>query len=120
MGIDLAEEAIRQGEHRVDDRVEFLVSDAEAYQPAERWDAIVFNESVYFFDAPIDTVLRYRDALSEGGTLIVSTYRHATFRFRSRRGESIAKKLVERLPLFEEVAVTTSRGTWLIQVFRPG
>jgi SAM-dependent methyltransferase len=110
LGIDLSEEAVRQGAHRVDGHASLLAADAETYRPDERWDAIVFNECVYYFEDPIGTVLRYRDALAEGGTLIVSA-------FRTRRADVIAKRLIERLPLVEEVAITNRKGTWVVRLF---
>lgn len=111
LGIDLSEEAVKQGAHRTGEQATLLAADAEQYRPAERWDAIVFNECVYYFEDPIGTVLGYRDGLKEGGTLIVST-------FRSRRADLIAKRLIERLSLVEEVAVTNRKGTWVVRLFR--
>ena len=104
---------IEQIEH-LDDAVHVALqaADAEEYRPTERWDAIVFNECVYYFEDPIGTVLGYREGLKEGGTLIVST-------FRSRRADVIAKRLIEKLPLIEEVAVTNRKGTWVVRLFRP-
>lgn len=112
LGIDLSEEAVRQGAHRTNERSSLLAADAEEYRPTERWDAIVFNECVYYFEDPIGTVLAYREGLAEGGTLIVST-------FRSRRADVIAKRLIERLSLIEEVAVTNRKGTWVVRLFKP-
>lgn len=112
LGIDLSEEAVKQGARRVDDHASLLAADAEQYRPTERWDAIVFNECVYYFEDPIGTVLAYREGLAEGGTLIVST-------FRSRRADVIAKRLIEKLTLIEEVAVTNRKGTWVVRLFRP-
>ena len=112
LGVDLSEEAVRQGGHRLGEGASLVAADAESYRPEGLWDTIVFNECVYYFEDPVGTVLRYRDALAEGGTLIVST-------FRSRRADVIAKRLIERLPLAEEVAVTNSKGTWVVRLFRP-
>jgi SAM-dependent methyltransferase len=111
LGIDLSEEAVKQGAHRSSETSSLLAADAEAYRPEGCWNAIVFNECVYYFEDPVGTVLRYRGALAEGGTLIVST-------FRSRRADVIAKRLIERLPLVEEVAVTNRKGTWVVRLFR--
>jgi len=112
LGIDLSEEAVRQGAHRTSEHASLLAANAEEYRPTDRWDAIVFNECVYYFEDPVGTVLAYRDGLAEGGTLIVST-------FRSRRADIIAKRLIERLPLIEEVAVTNRKGTWVVRLFKP-
>lgn len=111
-GVDLSEDAVRKGAERVGDRGAFAAANAEAYVPPGRWDAIVFNECVYYFDDPVGTVMRYRGHLEEGGTLIVST-------FRSRRADVIRKRLKEALPLAEEVALTNRKGTWVVSLFRP-
>ncbi|HYN19459.1 MAG TPA: methyltransferase domain-containing protein [Thermoanaerobaculia bacterium] len=111
LGIDLSEEAVRLAARRTAERASFLAANAEEYRPTERWDSIVFNECVYYFEDPIATVLGYREGLEEGGTLIVST-------FRSRRADVVAKRLIEKLPLLEEVAVTNRKGTWVVRVFR--
>ncbi len=111
LGVDLSEEAVRQGAQRMDESATLVAANAETYRPEARWDAIVFNECVYYFEDPVGTVLRYRGALAEGGTLIVST-------FRSRRADVIAKRLIERLPLVEEVGVTNRKGTWMVRLFK--
>ncbi|MES1241356.1 MAG: class I SAM-dependent methyltransferase [Acidobacteriota bacterium] len=112
LGVDLSEEAVRQGAHRLREGQALVAADAETYKPEGKWDAIVFNECVYYFEDPIGTVLRYRESLAEGGTLIVST-------FRSRRADVIARRLIERLPLAEEVAVSNRKGTWVVRLFKP-
>lgn len=111
LGVDLSEEAVKQGASRADAHSSFLAADAEQYRPTERWDAIVFNECVYYFEDPVGTVLGYRDGLAGGGTFIVST-------FRSRRSDVIAERLKEKLSLLEEVAVSNRKGTWVVRLFR--
>lgn len=111
LGIDLSEEAVKQGASRAGGPSSFLAADAEQYRPTGRWDAIVFNECVYYFEDPVGTVLGYRDGLAEGGTFIVST-------FRSRRSDVIAERLKEKLSLLEEVAVSNRKGTWVVRLFR--
>lgn len=110
-GLDLAEAAVAQAAPRVDARTTFAAADAEAYRPEGRFDAIVFNECVYYFRDPVGTVLRYREFLAEGGALLVSM-------FRSRRADTIARRLAEALPLLEETAITNGKGTWVIRVYR--
>lgn len=111
LGIDLSEEAVKQGASRAGGPSSFLAADAEQYRPTGRWDAIVFNECVYYFEDPVGTVLGYREGLAEGGTFIVST-------FRSRRSDVIAERLKEKLSLLEEVAVSNRKGTWVVRLFR--
>lgn len=109
VGVDLSEAAVARGAAQPDDRALFVAADAEAYVPEGRFDAIVFNESVYYFADPLATVARYQGFLEKDGLLIVST-------FRSRRADAIARRLIAAHGLLEEVAVTNRKGTWVVRV----
>lgn len=112
LGVDLSEAAIRQAAGRRDDATAFAAADAEAYTPPGRWDAVVFNECVYYFNDPVGTVERYRGFLAEGGVFIVST-------FRSRRADVIVRRLLSAYRLLEETAITNRKGTWVVRVLAP-
>jgi SAM-dependent methyltransferase len=116
LGVDLSEAAIRQAASRTDAATSFAAADAESYIPPdiplERWDAIVFNECVYYFNDPVGTVGRYEAFLADGGVFVVST-------FRSRRADIIARRLIETYGLIEETAITNRKGTWVVRVFKP-
>jgi SAM-dependent methyltransferase len=112
LGVDLSEAAVRQAAGRTDAQTSFIAADAESYTPPERWDAIVFNECVYYFRDPIGTVGRYEAFLEDGGLFLVST-------FRSRRADIIARRLRDRYRLLEETAITNRKGTWVVRVLRP-
>src|SRR5262245_38166695 len=112
LGIDLSEAAVAQAAGRVSEKAAFAAADAETYIPPGKWDAVVFNECVYYFKDPLESVRRYEPYLEGGGIFIVST-------FRSRRTDVIAKRLEEIYPLLEETAVANRKGTWVVRVFRP-
>jgi len=112
LGVDLSEAAIRQAAGRTDAATSFAAADAESYIPPERWDAIVFNECVYYFNDPVGTVRRYERFLEDGGVFIVST-------FRSRRADVIVRRLLETCRLLEETAITNRKGTWVVRVLAP-
>lgn len=109
LGVDLSEAAVRQAAGRADERTSFVAADAESYVPPGRWDAIVFNECVYYFNDPLGTVRRYEGFLQDGGVFIVST-------FRSRRADVIVRRLLARYRLLEETAVSNRKGTWVVRV----
>jgi SAM-dependent methyltransferase len=109
LGVDLSETAIGQAAGRTDATTAFAAADAESYVPPERWDAIVFNECVYYFNDPVGTVGRHEAFLAEGGVFVVST-------FRSRRADIIARRLTETYRLIEETAITNRKGTWMVRV----
>jgi 2-polyprenyl-6-hydroxyphenyl methylase/3-demethylubiquinone-9 3-methyltransferase len=113
LGVDLSEAAIGQAAGRRDETTSFAAADAESFTPPERWDAVVFNECVYYFNDPVGSVRRYEAFLEEGGVFIVST-------FRSRRSDVIVKRLLESCRLLEETAVSNSKGTWMVRVIAPG
>jgi SAM-dependent methyltransferase len=112
LGVDLSEAAVRQAAVRTDAKTSFIAADAESYTPPERWDAVVLNECVYYFNDPLGTVRRYESLLEEGGVFIVST-------FRSRRADVIVRRLLERYRLLEETAVSNRKGTWVVRVLAP-
>ena len=112
LGVDLSEAAVQQAASRVDERTAFIAADAESYSPPGRWDAVVFNESVYYFHDPVSSVERYEAALEEGGLFVVST-------FRSRRADVIVRRLLARYRLLAETAVSNRKGTWMVRVLRP-
>ena len=110
VGIDLSQEAIARAGGRADAHARFVAAAAESYSPEESFDAIVFNESVYYFGDPLATVARYRRSLAPDGVLVVST-------FRSRRADAIARRLCAAYELVTESAVANRKGTWTIRVF---
>jgi 2-polyprenyl-3-methyl-5-hydroxy-6-metoxy-1,4-benzoquinol methylase len=109
LGVDLSESAVRQAAARANGQTSFAAADAESYVPQGRWDAVVFNECVYYFRDPLGTVRRYEGFLEEGGVFVVST-------FRSRRADVIVRRLLARYRLLEETAVTNRKGTWVVRV----
>jgi 2-polyprenyl-3-methyl-5-hydroxy-6-metoxy-1,4-benzoquinol methylase len=112
LGVDLSEAAIRQAAGREDAKTAFAAANAESYVTPERWDAVVFNECVYYFNDPVGTVRRYEELLEAGGVFIVST-------FRSRRADVIVRRLLETYRLLEETAITNRKGTWVVRVLEP-
>jgi 2-polyprenyl-3-methyl-5-hydroxy-6-metoxy-1,4-benzoquinol methylase len=72
LGIDFAASAIDQMAARRDPTTEFRVADAASFTPSEKFDVIIFNESLYYFREPISIVERYLDFLASDGIIIVS------------------------------------------------
>jgi 2-polyprenyl-3-methyl-5-hydroxy-6-metoxy-1,4-benzoquinol methylase len=112
LGVDLAEAAITAAGPRRDERTDFVAADAETFASGERFDVIVFNESVYYFHQPLATLRRYESMLAPGGALIVSM-------FRSRRSQAIARLLEREYALRERTAVSNRKGTWVVSVLAP-
>lgn len=75
-GVDFSAAAI-EATAIADAKARFVVAAAEAFSPpeGERFDAILFNEVVYFLADPLAELSRYAGFLAPGGVLIVSITR---------------------------------------------
>ncbi|HUI19002.1 MAG TPA: class I SAM-dependent methyltransferase, partial [Alphaproteobacteria bacterium] len=75
-GVDFSAAAIEAAAFR-DARVGFVVASAETFVPPAGvlYDAILFNEVVYFLGDPLAELARYAGFLAKGGVLIVSITR---------------------------------------------
>ena len=113
LGMDVSKEAIALATKRLgDDRSRFTVADAWAFEPCERFDIIVFNQSLYYLTDPAGILKKYRGLLNPGGRIIVSMVDNA-------RTRSVWR-LID--PVFNiEDAMTTiqGKGTVVTKVIRP-
>jgi 2-polyprenyl-3-methyl-5-hydroxy-6-metoxy-1,4-benzoquinol methylase len=112
VGLDLSEAAIEQAQRRVDAKTLFIHGDADAYMPLERFDIIIFNESLHYFDHPLESFARYTPFLKENGLIITSL-------FRTTRSMAIRRRLTERYPVLVETKIINSRKgfTWFCDIF---
>lgn len=110
-GIDLSDAAI-SAIQTDDPRVVFEVADAETYRPVGRYDAIVFNESTYYFTDPVATLRRYAECLTADGVLIVSNYQG------SRRSRVILDALVRAWPVVDSTITIQGAKRWTCVALR--
>jgi SAM-dependent methyltransferase len=81
LGMDVSKEAIAIATRRLgDDRSRFTVADAWAFETDERFDVIVFNQSLYYLTDPAGILKKYRTLLTPGGRIIVSMVDNARTR----------------------------------------
>lgn len=75
VGVDVNAAAIASAQARGAIRATFVVSDAaEGFQAAGSFDAIVFNESLYYIRNPVEVFARCRQSLSPGGIIVVCMF----------------------------------------------
>lgn len=74
LGIDFSRDAIAVARSKSKRRTEFIVADANSYRPSSRFDAVVFNESLYYFLNPGAVFRRYSQYLTDGGVVIISMH----------------------------------------------
>lgn len=59
VGIDISDAAIRLASQKEYLKTSFIAADAANFIPKEQFDAIVFNESLYYFDDPLLITEKY-------------------------------------------------------------
>ncbi len=111
LGIDLSSAALATARRDSDSRDRLIEADAGTYRPEGAFDAIVFNEVLYYLDDPLAAAERYARSLADGGILVISM-------FDSPRTRAIARHLERRLERRDEVRVPQPRGGWTITVYR--
>jgi 2-polyprenyl-3-methyl-5-hydroxy-6-metoxy-1,4-benzoquinol methylase len=114
VGIDVSQTAVELARRKPNARSVFSQADAHDFTPTENFDAIIFNEVLYYFPDPLAVAQRYRAWLCPGGVFITSLYAG------SDRARATGRLLKRAFPLIDEVKVSTSNAnTWLISVFSP-
>jgi SAM-dependent methyltransferase len=110
LGLDISEVALQGARETQDERVSFVACDAENDLPDEQFDAIVFNECLYYFSDPPAVVDRYMGLLTADGIVIISIFT------RSRRGRAILRAVEKRHPVMDETVITHGPKEWRITV----
>lgn len=72
MGIDISKEAVRHGRMKRPG-IKFKATNAESFVPRHNFDAIVFNEVLYYMNHK-NTLQHYARFLNPGGILIISVW----------------------------------------------
>lgn len=120
LGVDQSDIALEQAAARRnetgtsvpdDGTVKFVEADFDEYEPSEAFDALVFSESLYYAPDPMRTVLRYTQALSDNGIIVVSMWRRPS---RGRLWRELAGALHE---LSRSRIVVPRRPAWDIVLY---
>jgi SAM-dependent methyltransferase len=73
-GIDLSKEAVASARSPRRRRSALMVASIDEWQPDQQYDAIVFNEVLYYLPQPLDSMRRYERWLTPDGSLYVSMW----------------------------------------------
>ena len=118
LGLDVSEVAVSRARRLEDGRTGFLAADAESWTTDERFDAVIFNESLYYFEDPLGGARRYGEFLRRptverpAGLLFLSM-------FCSRRSLAILRQLERRFRTQESRELLGERGGWRQVVLEP-
>jgi 2-polyprenyl-3-methyl-5-hydroxy-6-metoxy-1,4-benzoquinol methylase len=73
LGIDLSQEAVNRASQKLGSmRTEFQLADLHRFESPRRFDAIIFNQSLYYLSDPAAVLQRYADMLEPNGHFIIS------------------------------------------------
>ena len=112
LGIDRDEPSIGAARQIGLGNAEFEIADAQHFSPSGMFDAIVFNESLYYLKDPLAILRRYSRTLMPDGVLIVSTVA-------SRRALPLIQALRTACELIDETIVLNHLGVvWVILALR--
>jgi SAM-dependent methyltransferase len=111
VGMDISRVAIART--RPSEKVSFICADMETFIPPERFDLIIFNESLYYSKYPLALLARYTSFLTPEGLLLIALFD------KFDGNDRLMAKIKEKFQCLEELAPTNEKGTWYCQVYRP-
>lgn len=111
VGIDICAEAIHRALPKQDEKTFFIRADASTYNPEERFDIIVFNECLYYFEDSLSTLRRYERFLNQDGIFVASM--HVT------EMTMDIWKVLEAVYLTKDGVTVSNQsgGAWIIKIF---
>jgi SAM-dependent methyltransferase len=119
LGIDLSAVAVAAAASHARENTAFRVVDGDKLDAADTYDSIVFNETLYYFTDPVETLRRYQRLLAPGGRFVVSmadvgSLRDALLKHRIWRGLEADYRVADETIVYRRGAVA-----WTIRVLAP-
>ena len=114
VGIDISHTAVERAKTKHCERALFVQASAEEFASRALFDAIVFNEVLYYLHDPLAVAGMYCRNLKAHGLLITSMYAG------SERAEAIRRLLKKFYATADEVMIKNNSSAWVIDVFLPG
>jgi 2-polyprenyl-3-methyl-5-hydroxy-6-metoxy-1,4-benzoquinol methylase len=113
LGVDFREAVARAMVRRGTDGVRFLAADMNDFTTEERFDVVVFNESIYYLADGVQGLIRYDRFLKPGGVLLLSMHGHP-------RNDRLWVQVEEFYTVVDGVTITNKAGTtWRVKALVP-
>ncbi|MBS0630938.1 MAG: class I SAM-dependent methyltransferase [Verrucomicrobia bacterium] len=113
VGVDISAVAIERA--RVitanDPRVTYLTADMRELELAEKFDAVIFTESIYYVPDPAAVLRRYARLLDPDGVFVVSI-------FQNKRGAEAWAQIHPVTTVVDRTTTTNAAGSWDCEVLR--
>jgi len=111
-GIDISESAIERASSKKDDKTFFFAECVTNYVPTELFDAIIFNEVLYYLDSPLQILGKYSNYLKKDGVFIISMVK-------SLRSAFIWKSIKRQYTTLDETKIINQQGVcWICRVLQ--
>jgi len=114
VGIDISDAAIRHASRKEDHKTSFFAENAADFIPEEKFDTVIFNESLYYFDDPIEIIKKYEQHVNRGGIFITSMFAN------SIRAMATLNLLKANYTSIDEVTIMNGPKKWVCNIFYPG
>jgi 2-polyprenyl-6-hydroxyphenyl methylase/3-demethylubiquinone-9 3-methyltransferase len=116
VGVDISQEAVAQASRAARPNASFVCADVEHYVPGEgeQFDAILFNEVLYYFSDPAAVAARFSTWLAPQGTMLASIYAP------SLRGIRNSVQRIDRQSTATQEYTLTNRPTgrkWIVKAW---
>lgn len=113
VGIDLSKVAIRQATKRLTKNTKLIAADAQEIVFKEKFDVIIFNESLYYFDNPWKLMTKYTSYLEKKGIFLTSFYTSNLL------ANLIWRRIKKKYKAISEVRLSVGHKNWVINIFQP-
>lgn len=113
LGFDLDTRMIEVAQDKQNEHTSFKTDNIETFETNTQFDAIVFNEVLYYAADPIATFKRYISYLSSNGIIVVSM-------FEDPQSNDTWKLIDSTYKAFDNVQITNGKGTsWQVKCYCP-
>ena len=110
-GIDFSKEAIKLFNKDVKKKVDLFVTDINDFETQNKYDVIIFCESLYYFDNIKEILKKYIKFLEQNGKIIISCYNEFATR-------SFWSNIPSEIILLSSDRVISSKGhKWDVKLF---
>ncbi len=115
IGIDISDVAVSKLIEKQDEKTTFIRAEAETYTAVNKFDIIIFNQSLCHIHDPLKVVDKFSRALKDDGVFLVSTFTDGV------RAMSILEKLKTNYSLLDECRSSheASSKSWICSILAP-
>ena len=118
LGIDARAEAIEAAKRRFP-QLRFICARAEEWKPDQMFDAVVFNESLYYLENFAVVLRKFHRFLRQGGLLAISIYKHPRrFSPNSKALRAVRQFIMGRYLKIYDITITSEGSSWNVLIAR--